>query len=184
MRRADGLVTLSRREVCGGLATCFGAAVLSGCVDGSSGVVQTGPLGGPNGNNPDGGNHPIDAHQQQVDAGNTATCPSSGATDVGAPSAFVINQPVYKSAGNFFVVRDSGGLYALTARCTHEGATCVTSQGEFYCPRHGATFDYNGSVLGGPVFTGLKHYAMCTLSNGHVAVITSQTVPQSQRLVA
>ena len=185
MRRADGLVTLSRREVCGGLATCFGIAALSGCVDGGSGVVQTGQLGGPEGSNgPDGGTHMQDGGVHMVDAPNAATCPSSGATDVGAESTFLANKPVYFSTGNFFVVRDSGGLYALTARCTHEGATCVTSQGVFYCPRHGAEFDYNGAVISGPVFVGLVHYAMCTMSNGHVAVITSQHVSNAQRLVA
>jgi nitrite reductase/ring-hydroxylating ferredoxin subunit len=118
------------------------------------------------------------------DAGVAATCPSSGVTDVGAPATFLSNKPVYFSSGNFFVVRDSGGLYALTARCTHEGATTVVDTGVFYCPRHGAQFDFNGGVISGPVFVGLVHYAMCTLSNGHVGVVTSHTVSNSQRLVA
>src|SRR6478672_6634770 len=166
MRRAEGLSTFSRRAFCGGVAACGGAIAIASCIDGSTGVVQTGPLGGPEGSNgqgPDGGvNPPPDGSHPPPDAGSTATCPSTGVTDVGTPSSFTTNSPVYHSSGNFFVVRDSGGLYALTARCTHEGATCVVSQGEFYCPRHGATFDYNGGVLGGPVFTGLVHYAMCT----------------------
>jgi nitrite reductase/ring-hydroxylating ferredoxin subunit len=126
---------------------------------------------------------PSDGHHP-TDGPSGATCPTTGAIDVGAPSAFLLNQPVYKSNGNFFVVRDSGGLYALTARCTHEGATCVTSSGVLYCPRHGAEFDYNGGIITGPVFTGLVHYEMCTLTNGNVGVVVSMTVPKSQRLVA
>ncbi len=89
---------------------------------------------------------------------------------------------MYISSGNFFVVRDSGGLYALTARCTHQGVTVQVDSGQFYCPAHGATFDYDGNVLGGPTSTNLVHYAMCTLANGHVGVNKSQTVSQSQRL--
>jgi nitrite reductase/ring-hydroxylating ferredoxin subunit len=189
MRRANGLFTLTRRQVCTGVAGCVGIAAVASCIDGSTSVVQTGALGGPEGsgsgsNNPDGGMPPIDSSSHMADAASGATCPSTGATDVGAPSTFVNNTPQYFSSLNAFVVRDSGGLYAVTARCTHEGATCIVDTGEFYCPRHGATFDFNGNVLGGPVFQGLVHYAMCTLSNGHVGVIRSQTVAKTQRLVA
>lgn len=190
MRRANGLSTLSRRQVCTGVAGCIGIAAVASCIDGSSSVVQTGALGGPEGsgsgsNRTDGGLPLPDSGMHGTpDAPSGATCPTTGATDVGAPSSFTMNNPQYFSSINAFVVRDSGGLYALTARCTHEGATCVVDSGDFFCPRHGATFDYNGNVLGGPVFQGLVHYAMCTLSNGHVGVIRSQTVSNSQRLVA
>lgn len=181
MRRAERLVVLSRRQFCSGVATCLGLASIAGCVDGSSSVVATGPLGGPQNNEdpPDAG-----SNDPPSDGGTAASCPATGASDVGAPSTFLANKPVYFSSGNFFVVRDAGGLYALTARCTHEGATCTVSSGHFYCPRHGAEFDYNGGIISGPVVTGLVHYAMCTLANGHVGVVTSHTVPKSQRLVA
>ena len=113
-----------------------------------------------------------------------ATCPATGVTDVGAASAFALNQPKYFSSGNFFVVRDSGGLYALTARCTHQGVTVEDDGSEFACPAHGATFDYNGTVTGGPTFTNLVHYEMCLIGNGHVGVVKSKTVAQSDRLNA
>lgn len=183
MRRAEGLVEISRRDFCGGVATCLGLA-LAGCTDGSVGTVETGPLGG-NPDHPDAGtNHLPDGGGTHIDGGVAATCPSSGVSDVGAPSTFQMNTPVYFSTGKFFVVRDSGGLYALTARCTHEGATMTTQSSRFYCPRHGATFTYNGDILGGPVITPLVHYEMCTLANGHVGVVTSVTVTKTQRLNA
>ncbi len=190
MRRADGLTVLSRREVCTALAGCVGLALVSSCTDGDVGAVLTGKLNGSDGTD----DHPdaavTDAHM--TDAGSMATCPTSGATDVGAPSTFTSGSPVYFSNGNFFVVRDSGGLYALTAKCTHEGATtcvgnsnnCSSSGTLLFCPRHGATFTFDGDIISGPVITGLVHYAMCTLANGHVAVITSQHVSNSQRLMA
>ncbi|HUJ59181.1 MAG TPA: Rieske (2Fe-2S) protein [Kofleriaceae bacterium] len=187
MKRAEGLVvTVSRREFCTGLASCLGIASLASCID-SSTVIQTGPLGGPegSGSNPDmpdagsGSNPPPPG-----DGGVQPTCPSSGVTDVGAPTTFQTNTPVYFSSGGFFVVRDSGGLYALTSKCTHEGATIEVQGSDFYCPRHGAKFTFDGDVVSGPVFTGLVHYAMCTLAGGHVGVIKSQTVSETQRLNA
>ena len=179
MRRADGLVALSRRQFCGGLATCLGLATLSGCVDGDISPVSTGPLGAGSSNE-----QPDASVINPPDGGVTASCPASGVSDVGAASTFVANTPTYFSTGKFFVVRDAGGLYAVSARCTHEGATCVTQSGNFYCPRHGAKFDYNGGIISGPVITGLTHYAMCTLANGHVGVVAAQTVPKTQRLAA
>src|SRR5207248_2882080 len=43
-----------------------------------------------------------------------------------------------------FVCRDQAGLFALSASCTHAGATLKKESTQFYCPRHGATFDLNG----------------------------------------
>jgi len=81
-------------------------------------------------------------------------------------------------------VRDSGGLFAVSARCTHEGATCVKQSNTIYCPRHGAKFQYDGTIISGPVVTGLTHYSMCMMANGHVGVVTSQTVAKAVRLNA
>ena len=161
MRRSDGLFTISRRQMCGGLAGCIGLAALANCTTDSSNAQ------------PDAATTP--------DASTGGAC-TTGAIDVGAATGFVTNQPKYFSSGNFFVVRDSGGLYALTARCTHEGATTVVQGSDFYCPRHGAQFDFNGNIVSGPVVTGLVHYEMCMLANGHVGVNTSKTVAKSQRL--
>lgn len=186
MRRAEGLVALSRRQFCGGVATCLGLTI-AGCIDGDTGVIETGPLNGDQGSNGSGSgsNHPdAGVITPTPDAGPAATCPTTGATDVGTPSTFNSNAPVYVSGGNFFVVRDAGGLYAVSARCTHEGATCVIKTGQFYCPRHAAKFDFNGGVISGPVVTGLSHYAMCLLANGHVGVITSMKVAKTDRLAA
>jgi nitrite reductase/ring-hydroxylating ferredoxin subunit len=200
MRRAKELrsIELSRREVCGGIAACLGLA-FSGCMDGDTGVIQTGPLG--TGND---GDHSPDAStgggggggggsgtgsgtgsgSGSGSGGGTtgATCPSTGAVDVGAPSAFAMNTPKYFSSGGYFVVRDAGGLYALSSKCTHEGATNVVQNSQFYCPRHGAKFTYNGDIVSGPVVTGLVHYSMCTLANGNVGVVKTMTVAKTVRL--
>lgn len=198
MRKPEGLHVVSRRAFCGGaVAGCAGLA-LAACTDGDGSIiVQTGNLNGPDGENPgsgsqgSGSNHvdagvpPVDSGGGNPDAGTANACPASGATDTGhTPASVMTNKPIYVSSGNFYLMRDSGGLYALTARCTHQGVTITAESSDFYCTAHGATFDFNGNVLGGPTSTKLVHYALCLMSNGNVGVIKSQTVAQSQRLVA
>jgi nitrite reductase/ring-hydroxylating ferredoxin subunit len=178
MRRADGLWVISRRGFCGGVASCLGLALVD-CTDGNLSAIQTGGLGS-SGERTDAG---VDTGTP-IDSGPGASCPASGTTDVGAPGAFVAGKPVYVASGNFFVVRDSGGLYALTARCTHEGVTVEDTGTELLCRRHRATFTYDGDVTNGPAFVPLVHYEMCTLSNGHVGVVVSHTVSKAQRLLA
>jgi nitrite reductase/ring-hydroxylating ferredoxin subunit len=184
MKRADGLYDISRRDLC--VMVGLGAlGIAGGCVDGGR-AIQTGGLDS---------DLQVDA-LQHIDATVTGDASTGGACtstpiDVGLASTFVVGQPVYMSPG-FYVVRDAGGLYALTAKCTHEGATtcvgttnnCSTSGTVIYCPRHGATFSFLGAILSGPVNKPLVHYSVCLMSNGHVGVITSTQVPQTTRLVA
>lgn len=159
VKRPAALITLSRRHFCSGLAGCVGIAVAAAC----GGSDAPG----------------IDAPAQ---AG--GVCPTTGALDVGAPSTFVLNTPVYFASDFVFVVRDGSGLYALTARCPHQGFTTKVEGNVFVCPRHGSMFSFTGMLLTGPALSGLVHYAMCTLANGHVGVLTSQVVSDSDRLNA
>ncbi len=182
MKRSDELAIVTRRGFCGGIASCLGLTLVS-CKDGDFRIVETGPLIGSD-DSPVDASTAGDASSDGSTDGGGGMCPTTGATDVGAPSTFSLLTPVYFSSGNFFVVRDSGGLYALTAKCTHAGVTVTAETSDFYCMQHGARFDFDGNVTLGPAALPLVHYAMCTLASGHVGVIRSQTVPQSQRLVA
>jgi Rieske Fe-S protein len=178
MRRASGLVDISRRDFCR-IGSCAGLALAVGCADNDSTAVQTGKLGGGNGNGPDGG--PTDGQMHVGDAATGVACTTTP-TDVGPASGYTLNMPQYFSTGRFFVVKDSAGFYALTSLCTHEGAVTQAQPSQFYCPRHGATFDFSGNPTGGPVITGLVHFAMCNMSNGHLGVITTMQVSQSARI--
>jgi Rieske Fe-S protein len=168
MQRPDKLYAISRRAFC----TIAGAGglglVIAGC--GNSG----------GGGSPDAS--PADA--------SAAVCTTDG-MDVGPASAFVVGTPVYIDSGLFYVVRDSGGLYAMSALCTHQGAlTCIgtaagctaTGANVIFCPRHGAVFSFDGTVVRGPAARTLDHFAMCDLSNGHVGVLASVKVAASVRL--
>ena len=182
--------SLSRREFCG--YTCLGLGFLAACTSGGTPSIQTGGLGGgggggggggPDAPNPDAGSDHSDGGMP--DAANAGACQSGiTPTDCGEPTAFTTDDPTYFSSGNFFVVRDSGGLYAVSARCTHAGATIEVQGSQFYCPRHGATFTFDGDVTGGPASTPLPHYEACLMSNGHVGVDTAKTVSESTRLDA
>jgi len=180
MRRAEGLRAISRRDFC----VFAGGAALAACTDGSLNVIHTGPLGGgdddQNGPDamqpPDGGTMPD---------GMVAGACMGAATDIGkTPAQITTGSPFYYSGSKMFVARDAGGLYALTARCTHEGATCIVQGGDFYCPRHGAEFTFDGAVISGPVSHPLAHYGLCILPNGNLGLQTSTTVPATTRLVA
>lgn len=180
---------LSRREFCSVAAT--GCALVA-CTAGDGGVVQIGPVGGPLGDDDDdvpppdaNPNIPPDAHppiDASVPDASTAPMCSANVADVGDPSIFQLNTPVLFSSKNFFVVRDAGGLYALSSRCTHEQAQCGVSSGRFRCPRHGALFTFDGAIISGPVNRPLVHYPMCLMSSGHVGVDTSRTTTTTDRL--
>ncbi len=171
MKRSDGLYDISRRGFVA-LAGAGGLGLVVGC--GSS----------------DGSGSP-DADMGQPDAPMNGAC-STGGTDVGAASTFTMGVPVLIAAKRLWIVRDAGGLYAMSAACTHEGvttcigtaSTCSSSGTQLYCPRHGAGFSFTGTVLRGPASQPLAHYAMCTLANGNVGVLTTMTVPATTRLNA
>jgi nitrite reductase/ring-hydroxylating ferredoxin subunit len=212
MQRAPGLVEISRRDFCA-LAGCLGLAV-TGCADEDARAIATGPLGSDDPGDPIADAAPddpdappgspdarpkpdarptIDAKpgtpdappvpDAMPDAAPGPTCTGT-ATDVGKASAFTAGTPKLFSSGKFYVVRDAGGLYAVSSICTHEGATNGVSSGRFRCPRHGALFNFDGSIISGPVSVRLVHYAMCFLASGNLGVMTGQQVSSSTRLDA
>lgn len=186
MRRTRDLVALSRRDFCG--LACAGL-IWSACTDGDRGPIQTGGLGDDTGGSgdpdrPDAGgvNPPHDAPETTPDAAQAMGTCTGGETDVGTAGTFVSGTPKYFATGKFFVVRDAMGLYAVSAKCTHEGATNTVSSGHFRCPKHGALFQFDGSIISGPVSKPLVHYSMCTLDNGNVAVDITKQVTAATRL--
>jgi Rieske Fe-S protein len=101
---------------------------------------------------------------------------------VGATSDFTLNEPrLFQDV--FFVVLDSLGFYAISSNCTHMGCTINPMGSGFRCPCHGARYDADGAVLSGPAPRPLEHYAMCVLSNGHLAVAFGDVVSPETRLV-
>jgi len=112
-----------------------------------------------------------------------ASCTPKGTAAGTASSVTVGGTPKMYGSGSkeFFIVRDSGGLFAVSAICTHSGCTNQVNGNEFFCPCHGATFALDGSKPTSPAHTALKHYAMCVDASGNITVDTSTTVASSTR---
>jgi len=170
MKRSDGLYDITRRT----FVTLAGAGGL-GLVACSSTPDST-----------------VDAPPAGMDApGSGGGCSATG-IDVGAAATYMLNVPVIISAKRLVIVRDSGGLYAMSAACTHQGQTvcigtttaCSSSGMDLYCTRHGAAFSFTGAVVRGPASTPLPHYAMCTLTNGNLGVLTTMIVAATTRFQA
>lgn len=102
-----------------------------------------------------------------------------------APGAFAVNTATYLAAGALFVCRDGGGMFAVTAVCTHQG-TIITAQnggaGGYRCPSHGSRFTLDGTNTLGPnnspagSVADLEHLALCLDGNGNVAASANQGV--------
>ena len=107
-----------------------------------------------------------------------------GTVSAGASSSYTVGgTPKYIKSGSseIFVLRDSGGLMAVSALCTHSGCTCEVQGSQYYCPCHGATFAWDGSQPTSPAHSALKHYAMCVDASGNVTVNMSMSVPATTR---
>jgi nitrite reductase/ring-hydroxylating ferredoxin subunit len=89
----------------------------------------------------------------------------------------------YRDLGAFWLIRDAGGIYAMTAICTHQGCTLGQGGPAFACPCHGSQFDLAGAVAQGPAATGLAHLAVTEPTPGAPLVVnTGQPVPAGTRL--
>ena len=56
------------------------------------------------------------------------------------------------------VLRDQGGLFAISMRCTHLGCGLVRDQAGFACHCHGSLFDELGEPTRGPAQEPLPWY--------------------------
>jgi Rieske Fe-S protein len=87
-----------------------------------------------------------------------------GQVDAGLASSYPVGS--LEAVGTLAVAvgHDQGGFYALTLTCTHEGCNIATrgavSGAGIACGCHGASFDANGHVRGGPARGDLTHFAV------------------------
>ncbi len=143
------------------------------------------------GSNPDmshgGTSNPDMAHgtsNPDMAHGTTSSC-ASGMVDCGAITTMSSGTAKHFTDNftyDFYVCRDSGGLFAMDASCPHAGCTVDQQGSGFYCPCHGAQFAFDGSKPTSPARSSLPHYAICidTTSN-HVFVNTSSKVSTATR---
>jgi Rieske Fe-S protein len=71
----------------------------------------------------------------------------------------------------FFVIRQNGKLFALSAICTHRNCKLTAEPDHsFYCKCHGSTFDPAGHVTAGPARRDLPAFSTVTDENGRLLV--------------
>lgn len=115
--------------------------------------------------------------------GNRTGTPPSGPVSAGNVSALAVGAMLVLS--NIVIARDSSGVYAMSAICTHAGCflddASTTIAAGLYCPCHGSSFDGDGVVIGGPARAALQHYAVTIAADGSLTVDGSQPVLASTR---
>jgi nitrite reductase/ring-hydroxylating ferredoxin subunit len=117
--------------------------------------------------------------------GDPTSEPPSGPVGAGNVSALSVGTMLVLS--NVVLGRDAGGVYAMSAVCTHQGCllggkrTVVTG---LSCPCHGSAFDGNGRVTRGPAARSLQHYAVTIAADGTITVDGSQLVSDTTRTPA
>jgi cytochrome b6-f complex iron-sulfur subunit len=114
--------------------------------------------------------------------------PAEGAPSVipvGKPATYTAGTLTYVGAARAYVGRDSGGLYAIDAVCTHLGCLVEHKAGEgFACPCHGSRFAADGQVQNGPANKALRHLVLSRNPDGQVVVDRAQPVAPEARLAA
>lgn len=101
---------------------------------------------------------------------------------VGLPADFPLGELTALAAGPAFIGRDEGGLFALSATCTHLGCTLARSAEGLACPCHGSRFAADGTNLAGPAARPLPYLALKFNADGLVEVNLDQPVDASVRL--
>jgi cytochrome b6-f complex iron-sulfur subunit len=81
-----------------------------------------------------------------------------------------------------YIVGSPGGVYALSAVCTHLGCITrfVSDEKCIACPCHGSRFDLEGNVLHGPAPRPLQWLEVQLDSAGSLVVDTSVVIPHGR----
>ena len=100
----------------------------------------------------------------------------------GPPESFPPGELTPLAAGPAFIGRDEGGLFALSATCTHLGCTVGRSGEGLACPCHGSRFTADGATLAGPAARPLPYLALKLNADSLVEVNLDQLVDAGVRL--
>lgn len=100
----------------------------------------------------------------------------------GNPSDYTEGTVRFNKEQRAFVIGAAGGVFALSAVCTHLG--CITryisDEGAIACPCHGSKFDLEGNVAHGPAPHPLPWLDVQVDDKGELVVDTAITVPHGK----
>ncbi len=101
---------------------------------------------------------------------------------VGLPSEFAEGTKTYIPESKVFLYKDSGGVHAISATCTHLGCVVAEEEEGFACPCHGSIFDRQGDIVAGPAPRGLPWFEVSLAPSGQLVVDRSRTVELGTKL--
>jgi cytochrome b6-f complex iron-sulfur subunit len=106
------------------------------------------------------------------------------AFSAGTPLDFPEGTVRFDKEHRAYVIGAPGGVYALSAVCTHLG--CITryrsDENAIACPCHGSRFDLEGDVVNGPAPRPLPWLDVQVDAAGNLVVDTSVVVPRGKVL--
>ena len=110
--------------------------------------------------------------------------PVCGDGSLGPVSMFAMDTLTVVRAARVIVGRDAGGLFAVSAVCTHQGYDLSVQNQQIVClnepvESHGTVFDRDGRVLTGPAPSALANLRV-SVCDGRVFV-GSERVPAGTR---
>ena len=102
----------------------------------------------------------------------------------GSPDVIQVGQvdERFKDEFGVWLVRDEGGLYALSTTCTHLGCTpnWLEAEQKFKCPCHGSGFYKTGINFEGPAPRPLERHTISLTEDGQILVDKSQKYQQEK----
>ena len=122
---------------------------------------------------------------QACGGGQEGQSPASGPVAAGNVSSVPVGALQFVAGQPVILGRDAGGLYAMSAICTHAGCNMASdgnldSTGPF-CSCHDSQFDVNGSPVSGPARAPLDHYQVDLAADGTITVQAGVVVSSSTR---
>ncbi len=100
----------------------------------------------------------------------------------GTPLDFADGVVRFQKEKKAYVIGTSGGVYALSAVCTHLGCIARYKSDEkvIACPCHGSRFDLEGNVVHGPAPRPLPWLDVTEDAQGNLVVDTGIVIPRGK----
>ena len=98
------------------------------------------------------------------------------------PFNYLLGSVTYVPEVKAWLMHDEGGIYAVSATCSHLGCRVKAEEAQFVCPCHGSQFDLSGRLLHGPATTALPSFEVLISEDGRVVIDRRVTVAPIIRL--